>query len=206
MELASAEILSLFADCVRRAERLRAVGGEVVFVTGVELGLMTREFLPGDTVRARLEFLLGNPNTRQERLAELVARLDKFLGEAVVVVHEHFRGNLTYCAISFERLDWLPFDLMLIELIRSAEVADRFRADVRELVAQRKPLAITGFGAATWRGAADTAPTVTVLGLASLGIVKVLEDRRAAGKPDMAGEPRAAFTAVAECYGTGMKR
>lgn len=268
LELAPVEILSLFDDCARRAERLRQTGAEVVFVTGVELSLMNREFLPGDTVWERLEFLLENPDARGERLADLIARLDVFLGEAVTVVREHFRGELTYCAIPFERIDWTPFDIRSIELIRSAEVADQFRAGVRDLVAQGKPLAVTGFGTATWRGAADVAPrsgeiveydTATGdpirltgdyirdesgqaayltelleifdsegvdsafvflfalhshphrpggdprddLDLASLGIVKVLDGRRGKTYPDMAWEPKAAFSAVAEFYDGG---
>jgi len=39
LELTAAEMLSLFADCAERAERLRRRGGEVVFVTGAELSL-----------------------------------------------------------------------------------------------------------------------------------------------------------------------
>jgi hypothetical protein len=41
------------------------------------------------------------------------------------------------------------------ELIRSAEVADRFRDAVRTLAQGPKPLAITGFGTAAYRGAGD---------------------------------------------------
>ncbi|MGW4243953.1 hypothetical protein [Nocardia sp. NPDC004722] len=158
LELAHAETLTLFADCARRAERLRQGGAEVVFVTGVELSLMNPGFLPGDTVWERLESLLGDPYGRNERVGALTARLDAFLAEAVTVVREHFTGRLTYCAIPFERIDWTPFDIVSIELIRSAEVADRFRAGVRDLVAQGKPLAVTGFGTATWKGAGDIAP------------------------------------------------
>src|SRR5690242_7471502 len=54
LELAAAEILLLFADCAERAERLRSGGAEVVFVTGVELSVMNREFMPGDSVDQRL--------------------------------------------------------------------------------------------------------------------------------------------------------
>ncbi|RJO75827.1 hypothetical protein D5S18_13710 [Nocardia panacis] len=158
LELTNAQILSLFADCAQRAERLRRTGAEVVFVTGVELSLMNPEFLPGDTVWERLESLLADPYARSERVDELIARLNNFLAEAVTAVRAHFGGKLTYCAIPFERIDWTPFDIMSIELIRSAEVADRFRGGVRDLVAQGKPLAVTGFGTATWRGAADIAP------------------------------------------------
>jgi hypothetical protein len=152
-----------------------------------------------------------------------------------------------------------------IELIRSAEVADQFRDGVRNLVAQPKPVAITGFGTATWRGASDIAPrsmdileydeatgvplllteeyqrdeagqaaylselleifdTEGVdstfvflfalynlphradrdprddLDLASVGIVKVLEDHNGVAYPDMPWEPKAAFAAIAEHY------
>jgi hypothetical protein len=38
------------------------------------------------------------------------------------------------------------------------------------------------------------------LDLASPGIVKMLEGRRGDTYPDMAWQPKAAFTAVAECY------
>jgi hypothetical protein len=65
---------------------------------------------------------------------------------------------VTYAAIQFEAIDWDLFDFVTVELIRSAAVADIFRAGVRSLVAQSKPVAITGFGTATWRGAGDMAP------------------------------------------------
>jgi hypothetical protein len=73
-------------------------------------------------------------------------------------VRERFGGRITYAAIPFEQIDWSPFDIVAVELIRSAEVADRYRDGVRTLVAGGKPVAITGFGTATWRGAGDTAP------------------------------------------------
>src|SRR5690606_4204676 len=73
LELTADEILSLFADCAQRAERLRKEdcaqraerlrkeGAEVVFVTGVELTIMNRGFLPGDTLQERLDLLLSRP-------------------------------------------------------------------------------------------------------------------------------------------------
>ena len=155
LECTPEEILALFADCAVRAERLRAAGAEVVFVTGVELSLMNRGFLPGDTTDDRLNRLLAEPERRRERLAELGARLNAFLCKAVTAVRAEFRGRITYAAVPAERVDWAPFDLVTLELIRSADVADRFRAGVRSLVAGDKPVAITGFGTATYRGAGD---------------------------------------------------
>ncbi|MGH9213238.1 MAG: hypothetical protein ACRD2C_21595 [Acidimicrobiales bacterium] len=158
LELTTDEILTLFADCAERAERLRTEGAEVVLVTGVELSIMNRGFFEGDSVEERLGRLLSNPDGRPERLAEGRSRLDDFLRAAVAVVREHFDGKVTYAAIPFEGVDWDLFDFVTLELIRSAEVADQFRDGVRDLVAQPKPVAITGFGTATWRGASDVAP------------------------------------------------
>jgi hypothetical protein len=158
LALTSDEILTLFADCARRAERLRRQGATVVFVTGVELTLMNPGFVPGGTLAERLGLLLGEPDGRLERLAKASAHLNDFLKDAVAVVRQHFTGKVTYAAIPFERVDWTPFDILSLELIRSAEVADRYREGVRTLVAQGKPVAITGFGTATWHGAGDIAP------------------------------------------------
>jgi hypothetical protein len=154
LELTADEIMSLFTDCAQRAERLRKAGAEVVFVTGVELTLMNMGFLPGDSTDERLGLLLGQPD-RRERLTEVSAHLNDFLSEAVAMVREHFHGKITYCAIPLERVDWTRFDIMSFELIRSAEVADQFQDGVRKLVAAGKPVAITGFGASTYRGAGD---------------------------------------------------
>jgi hypothetical protein len=154
LELTAGEILALFRDCAQRAERLRQRGAGVVFVAGVELTLMNRGFLPGDTVDERLGLLLGQPG-RRERLAEVSARLNDFLGDAVAAVRARFGGRITYAAIPTEQVDWAPFDIISVELIRSAEVAGQFSAGVRQLVAAGKPVAITGFGTAAYRDAGD---------------------------------------------------
>lgn len=154
LQLTPTEMSALFADCAQRAERIRRTGADVVFVTGVELSIMNRGFIPGDNVEERVGVLLSQPDGR----ADASARLNAFLGETVRTVREHFRGKLTYACIPFERVDWTMFDIMSVELIRSAEVADQFQAGVRTLVAQGMPVAITGFGTATWQGSGDTAP------------------------------------------------
>lgn len=158
LELSTDEVLTLFVDCAERAERLRTEGADVVFVTGVELSIMNRGFFDGDSIDDRLGRLLGDPDGRRERLADVSSRLNDFLREAVAGVRDRFRGRVTYAAIPFEDVDWDLFDIVTLELIRSAAVADRFRDGVRNLVAQPKPVAITGFGTATWRGAGDIAP------------------------------------------------
>ncbi|OZM71603.1 hypothetical protein CFN78_18950 [Amycolatopsis antarctica] len=263
LDLTTTEILALFADCALRAERVRQAGAEVVFVAGVELSLMDRGFLPGDNIAERLDRLFSQPDRIGERTAEASALLNDFLSNAVTTIRQHFQGKITYACIPFERVDWTLFDIMSVELIRSAEVADRFQEGVRTLVAQGKPVAITGFGTATWRGSGDVAPRSMEivehdetgqpvrlkgqhdrdeagqaaylrelleifdaegvdgafvylfalynyphrpedprhdLDLASLGIVKVLEERGGDSYPDMPWEPKVAFVELADYY------
>jgi hypothetical protein len=154
LELAPGEILSLLTDCARRAERLRRAGAEVVFVAGVELTIMNRGFIPGDTQQERLTGLLGEPG-RRERLTEVSARFNEFLVRAVAEIRACFAGRITYASIPFERPDWSLFDIVSVELIRNADVAGQYRDGVRSLVAGGKPVAITGFGASTYLGAGD---------------------------------------------------
>jgi nucleoside-diphosphate-sugar epimerase len=112
---------------------------------------MNRGFVDGDDVEERLSRLLADPGSRGERIAEVGARLDAFLRDAVAAVRERFGGKITYAAIPFERVDWSPFDFTTVELIRSAQVADQFRDGVRTLVAGAKPVAI-----AAWRSSSTT--------------------------------------------------
>jgi hypothetical protein len=264
LELTPEEILSLFTDCAQRAERLRNAGAEVVFVAGAELTIMNRGFAAGNTLQERLGGLLGEPG-RRERLAEVSERFNEFLVRAVAKIRERFAGSVTYASVPFERPDWTLFDIVSVELIRNREVAGQYRDAVRTLVGGGKPVAITGFGACAYVGAADRGARAMEiveydeatqaplrldgeyardeagqaadirevleifdaegvdsafvwlfelcnfphrpggdlrddLDLASPAIVKTLEGRHGDTYPDMTWEPKAAFTAIADCY------
>ncbi|GAA4592354.1 hypothetical protein GCM10023194_53960 [Planotetraspora phitsanulokensis] len=154
LELTTDEMLALFADCAERAERIRQRGAEVVFVAGAEHSLMNKGFLPGDDTGERVGFLT-RPDRAPEVLGELSGRINDFLAKAVAVVRERFGGRVTYASVPLERVDWALFDFMSVDLYRSAEVAGQFAEGVRGLVAQGRPVAITEFGAAGYRGAGD---------------------------------------------------
>ena len=107
-----------------------------MFVTGAELSLMNRGFLPGDTLDQRLDQLLNEPRDRLgELISEVGARVNAFLAKAAALVHERFGGKITYAAVQLERVDWTLFDVVSVDLYRSIEVADRFPEGVRALVA-----------------------------------------------------------------------
>src|SRR4051812_3850666 len=57
-QLAPQEMLRLLADAAERAERIRRRGAEVVFVTGAELSLFNRGFLPGNSPEEQVGPLL----------------------------------------------------------------------------------------------------------------------------------------------------
>ncbi|MFB4306784.1 hypothetical protein [Actinomadura sp. GTD37] len=168
LELTTEEMLTLFADCAERAERLRRRGAEVVFVTGAELSLMNKGFLPGDSLDERVE-LLSRPERLRELVTEASGRVNAFLGDAVTLVRERFGGRITYAAVQLDFVDWTPFDIISMDLYRSADIADQFTEGVRALVAQGKPVAITEFGSSCFRGAGD-------VGARGLEIVEYDED------------------------------
>jgi hypothetical protein len=154
-DLSTDELLHFLSDCAERAERLRRQGAEVVLLTGAELSLFTRGFLPGDTLQERLD-LLTAPHRLRELLPHVPARINGFLCQAAARVRERFSGKISYASIpSFERVDWTPFDFIGVDAYRSKELANQYREGIRVLVAQGKPVAITEFGCATFRGAAD---------------------------------------------------
>jgi hypothetical protein len=156
IELTTDEMLAFLADCADHAERLRRQGAEVVMVTGSELSMANAGFLPGDTFEQRLSLLSGPPARLREALAAVPARINDFLAKAVAVVRERFGGKVTYASLPHERVDWTPFDFVATDAgHRSAEMAGAYRDNLRTLVAQGKPVAITEFGCATYHGAAD---------------------------------------------------
>lgn len=154
-DLTTDELLAFLADCAERAERLRQAGADVVLVTGAELSLFTIGFLPGDTLDERLAILSPAYPRFREVVAAIPALINDFLAKAVAVVRERFGGKVTYASIPFENVDWTPFDFVGVDSYRTAEIAEMYPGAIRSLVAQGKTLAITEFGCATHRGAAD---------------------------------------------------
>ena len=208
LELSPGEILALFTDCAERAERVRKRGAEVVFVTGVELSIMNQGFMPGDSVDERLGLLLSDPDRRRERLAEVSARVNGFLGKAVAItgfgtaayrgagdrggrvmeILEYDEGTVTPVRLNGEYVrDEAGQAAYLAELL---EIFDAEGVDGAFVFL----FALEGFPHRP-----DGDPRLD-LDLASLGIVKMLVGSSGDTYPDMAWEPKAAFTAVAECY------
>ncbi|HLJ45322.1 MAG TPA: hypothetical protein VKU01_04910 [Bryobacteraceae bacterium] len=264
-ELTLDQLLEVTGDCAERAERLRQRGATVVLVMGAELSLFSAGFVPGATYIERLNALQTPGPQRAELIVNMRRRINEFLGCAAALVRERFGGKVTYASIAFEGVDWTPFDFISVDCYRTREIAAQFRAGIRALVAQDKPVAITECGCVTFRGAsekgarggmivqygedgrakqldaddyirdedeqaAEIVDLVEIfreegvdsvfvntfgsyflphreeprddLDLASAGIVKILEHKRGKAYPEMPWEPKVAFTALSECYGS----
>ncbi len=157
--LTTEELLELLADCADRAERLRKRGAKIVFLTGSELSLMTAGIMPGDTLVDRAASL-AEPQRLRRLIPGIRARMNELLGKAVEVVRARFGGKLSYASVPLDGVDWGSFDIVSTDAgYRVAAMAGRFREDIRAFVAQGraqgKPVAITEFGCAAFRGAAD---------------------------------------------------
>jgi hypothetical protein len=153
------EVLALLADCAVRAEGLRRRGANVVMLTGSELSLFTIGFFPGDSLEERLA-LIADPLRVRPLIPAVRAQMKEFLRRAVAVVRERFGGRVSYASLLHEGVDWTGFDIIATDAgYRTKAMASQFAAGIRAFVEQGrvlgKPVAITEFGCATYRGAAD---------------------------------------------------
>lgn len=152
-ELTNAEMLALFTDCAERAERLRRDGAEIALVTGCELSVFARGYLPGDTLNERIPILAG-PG-REAALQGIPDKVNTFLGEAVDTVRPLFGGRVSYASCPLDGVDWTPFDIVGLDAFRGLRNAPTYRADLRKEFAHGKPVAIMEAGCCTYRGAGD---------------------------------------------------
>jgi hypothetical protein len=153
--LTSDELMALLVDSSERAERLRREGAAIVFLTGSEISLFNGGFLPGDTHVERLR-ALTDPERRTTTIPEARARINAFLTQAVTQVRARFGGPVSYASLPFEGVDWTRFDVIASDAGYSdAATAPNLRAGLRTLTSQGKPFAVTEFGCAPHRGAAE---------------------------------------------------
>ncbi|MET8610330.1 hypothetical protein [Streptomyces misionensis] len=152
-EMTDEQMLPYFADCAERAERLRHDGADVVLVTGCELSLFARGYLPGDTFDERIPVLAG-PD-REAALRPVPEKVNAFLGEVVRTVRPLFAGPVSYASCPLDGVDWSPFDIVGLDAFRSLRNAAAYRDDLRKKFAHGKPVAIMEVGCCTFRGAGD---------------------------------------------------
>jgi hypothetical protein len=162
------ELIAFLTAAATRAEHLRTeaaartvgtVQPEVVLVLGFEISLSCKGFVPGDTMEERLATMMDPTTwTDPKKLARMQQGLVRW-GQAQRQIAEaargEFGGRITYAAGMWEDVDWSLFDIVSLDAYRDAQNAATFSEQVAERLRWGKPLAVTEFGCATYRGAAD---------------------------------------------------
>ena len=146
-----------------RSRRSDGDGPEVVLVLGCELSLSARGFVPGDTWDQRAAALTDPASFADPaRFAELQRGLERWRQTQQAIAgaaRAVFGGRITYAAGMWEEVDWSLFDVVSVDAYRDATNAATFADTVRGWHSHGKPVAVTEFGCATYRGAADRGGT-----------------------------------------------
>jgi hypothetical protein len=121
--------------------------GHVVFVAGGELTLFTPGLVGGNSVTERLQRLKGDPALLNN------GKLDEYLAVLMPRLRAVFDGPLTYASLTFERVDWGPFDYVGVDHYREARTKDRYAEILQPFLSTGKPVIVTEFGMRTYRGA-----------------------------------------------------
>lgn len=146
------ELTEFLLEAAERAEWIRRrAAAEVVFVAGAEHLFASLGFLPGASIVERIPFMA--PLFEFEEVSsEASARLNDFFADVVPRIRERFGGRVSYASAWGERVDWNVFDIVAVDAYRSATTQARYEDRLRALGAFGKPVAITEFGSATYRG------------------------------------------------------
>ncbi|NRQ31646.1 hypothetical protein HII36_07295 [Nonomuraea sp. NN258] len=150
------DLLDRLTEAARAAEDLRRGHGHVVLSVGCELSIFARGVVPGrgyERRMARLGTMAGYALTPW-----FTRRLNRLLGRAAAVVRSVFGGPVTYAQGSWEQVDWTPFDLVCVNLYRTADNAGTYAEELAAFQRHGKPLVISEFGCAAFDGAAELGP------------------------------------------------
>ncbi|MFO7281221.1 MAG: hypothetical protein C0P77_012530 [Thermoanaerobacterales bacterium] len=154
-DLTADELLAFLRDAAERAERIRREGADVRFLTGSEVSIMTRGFLPGDTLTERAA-VLTDPARLRAVLPDVQRKARALVARAAAEARERFGGPIGYASLPVDGVDWAPFDIVATDAgYRDATNADRIPETLAALTALGKPVAITELGCATFAGAGD---------------------------------------------------
>jgi hypothetical protein len=155
--LTADELVQYLADCARKAEDIRRISADTIFILGCELSLFNSGFLPGSHLLARSQAF---PEFEKWQPA-MDEKLKKFFSEAVPEVRRYFNGNITYAAGEWEEIDWSLFDIVSVDLYRSKHNQTYYEQQLKTFLTHDKRVAITEFGCCALRGAAELGGTAT---------------------------------------------
>jgi hypothetical protein len=148
--LTAAQLVGYLADCAKKAEAIRRLAADTVFVLGCEISIFNNGFLPGnhllERTQAFAEFGKWKP-AMNERLQDLFLK-------AVQEARQYFKGDITYAAGEWEEIDWSVFDIVSVDLYRAKHNRAYYEQQLKTYLTFNKPVAITEFGCCPVHGGA----------------------------------------------------
>jgi hypothetical protein len=121
--------------------------GRVVFVAGSELTLFTPGIIAGKSVTERVKTFKADPSVLGN------GKLNDYLAALVPRLRAVFDGPIIYASLTFEQVDWGPFDYVGVDHYREARTKDRYVDMLQPFLATGKPVIVTEFGMRTYHGA-----------------------------------------------------
>ena len=142
--------LRLVAAAEAATPLLKDHPGRVVFVAGSELTLFMQGVIAGKSVAERLQGFKANPALLRN------GKLDAYLSTLVARLRTVFDGPLTYASLTFEQVDWAPFDYVGVDHYREARIKDRYVDMLQPFLSTGKPVIVTEFGMRTYHDAGSS--------------------------------------------------
>jgi hypothetical protein len=143
------DILDHLAEVAAVAQSLHARGADVRLTVGCEYSIFAPGIIPGRTYQHRAMAL----GLIWPLLPIFNLLLNRHLRRAAAVAREHFTGEITYGAGSWEGVDWAPFDVVGVNLYRDRYNVAGYDATLAGLHRHGKPVLITEFGCCSYPGA-----------------------------------------------------
>ncbi|MFI8527291.1 hypothetical protein ACIGB8_22740 [Promicromonospora sukumoe] len=141
--------LDYLAQVADLAQSLHDRGADVRLNVGCELSIFAPGIIPGRTYQHRATAL----GIIWPLLPVFNVLLNRRLRSATARARDHFIGEITYGAGSWESVDWSPFDQVGVNLYRDKSNAAAYQATLAGLHRHGKPVLITEFGCCSYPGA-----------------------------------------------------
>lgn len=161
LEATKEEALVHFTECAKAAEKLRLKYGHVIFIAGFELSLFMKGFIRGETLYDRLHNFFNMRNMILNALGfkkKMHRELNLFLSEMVKNVKQHFKGQISYSAGTWEHIDWDVFDIVGVDHYRARFNKSSYQKELQKYYRFNKPVAVMEFGCCAYKGADDAGP------------------------------------------------
>ncbi|MDE3248559.1 MAG: hypothetical protein KGO82_07870 [Bacteroidota bacterium] len=151
------ELQNFLLDAATRAEKIRASGASIVFLTGSEISLTTKGFFSGDSFNDRVASL-KDPLQLRTKMPSMRAAIADFFNRTIPLIRERFHGKISYASLPFESVDWSLFDIIATDgAYKTAANAAIYEQAMINFASQGKPAAITEFGCGSYERAAANA-------------------------------------------------